>query len=162
MSEVTCQSCANNSRTFDPFMLLSVPLPKHSEKQISVYLIRKMPHLLVTLRHYAESDYDSSAFLSCLSAPVVLDSISIPSSRSSMLLEETHAKVLLSHGSTGDVVTDLELPITSEKVSTEPPHRHTTRCHRPRGPVVSRFCPLPLPLLLCRSIHTPLLPPSDT
>jgi hypothetical protein len=62
MSEVTCQSCKNNSRTFDPFMLLSVPLPKHSEKQISVYLIRKMPHLP---RHpttaYAESD--SSAFL---------------------------------------------------------------------------------------------------
>lgn len=36
MSEVTCQSCKKNSRTFDPFMLLSVPLPKHSEKQISM------------------------------------------------------------------------------------------------------------------------------
>jgi ubiquitin C-terminal hydrolase len=76
MSEVTCQSCKRNSRTFDPFMLLSVPLPKHSEKQISVYLIRKMPHFP---RHptsaYTDTDYDPSSFITCLRSNPSLPSL---------------------------------------------------------------------------------------
>jgi hypothetical protein len=80
MSEVTCQSCKRNSRTFDPFMLLSVPLPKHSEKQISVYLIRKMPHLprqpvsAYTADPTAATSgfgYDPAAFTACLRYPPV-------------------------------------------------------------------------------------------
>lgn len=45
-------------------MLLSVPLPKHSEKQISIYLIRKMPHFpRQPYNAYGEGAYNTEAFI---------------------------------------------------------------------------------------------------
>ena len=45
MSEVSCPQCLKTSRTFDPFMSLSVPIPEYSKVTLSVYVVRKMPHL---------------------------------------------------------------------------------------------------------------------
>jgi hypothetical protein len=45
LSEVTCPECDKKSRTFDPFMSLSVPIPEYSEVTLSVYVVRKMPRL---------------------------------------------------------------------------------------------------------------------
>ena len=45
LSEVTCPECNKVSRTFDPFMSLSVPIPKYSEVTLCVYVVQKLPRL---------------------------------------------------------------------------------------------------------------------
>lgn len=45
-SEVTCRECGHTSLTFDPFMSLSLSLPKDQhEATVSVYFLRKMPRI---------------------------------------------------------------------------------------------------------------------
>ena len=45
LSEVMCQTCDRVSRTFDPFMCLSLPLPLQLDRQLIIYYLPKMPHL---------------------------------------------------------------------------------------------------------------------
>ena len=45
-SEVICRECGHTSLTFDPFMSLSLPLPKDQhEARVTVFVLRKMPRV---------------------------------------------------------------------------------------------------------------------
>lgn len=45
-SEVSCPVCSKVSRTFDPFMFLSVPLPKQHERLIFITFMYRLPRLV--------------------------------------------------------------------------------------------------------------------
>ena len=44
-TEVKCRTCQTSSYTFDPFMSISLPLPKQHEVTVIVTLVRKMPRI---------------------------------------------------------------------------------------------------------------------
>jgi ubiquitin C-terminal hydrolase len=48
-TEVKCKECGNSSFTFDPFMSISLPLPKQHEITIVVTFLRKMPRIRALL-----------------------------------------------------------------------------------------------------------------
>jgi len=42
---VTCPECHHRSLSFDPFMSLSLPLPKQHEVIVNILLLRRMPRI---------------------------------------------------------------------------------------------------------------------